>query len=437
MKQNFTLARGLSLLFLVLLSFTTSTHAQVSLQFSNPTLVSGTAGMLGATYKFPDVTANTDAYVTIENIVGGAVLKDIDNTSVGYYNAWQPTVGGPGTYGSSYIKWDVEFKDKSGQSKNLTEVDATGVDIDGDGARVREFTMTNGQTAYAVPTQIPTALTISSEADTDNVNGTDASPLNLKALGPVANRTDIDTLSQDVRIDYIFLNVKGFKFYTGSEVDSNGNTGGVSTDRYHSIYFQKITGIFNVLPITYQHLNAIAKENIVNLTWQSDAEVQNGHFEIEKGYTTDAFHTVAVVMGAESQNGTLGEYSFRDDASDNASHNTIYYRLKIVDASGSFSYSQAVSVKFSQPTISPATVSVYPNPYMDRVNISFNSQEAGTAQIALCNASGMVVKKVQQQVTSGANQFTLGDLQGQGAGIYFLNVVVNGKIISSNKLMKP
>ena len=37
-------------------------------------------------------------------------LVNIDNTTVGYYDAWQPTVGGSGIIGYSYIKWDVEFK---------------------------------------------------------------------------------------------------------------------------------------------------------------------------------------------------------------------------------------------------------------------------------------------------------------------------------------
>ncbi len=440
MKHNFTRSLSYCVITLILLAFTKTSIAQdgpVSLQFSNPTLVSGTDGQVGATYKFADVTSGTDAYVTIENIVGGAVLKNIDNTSTGYYNAWQPTVSGPGTYGSSYIKWDVEFKNKGGQPKNLSEVDATGLDIDGDGVRVREFTMVNGQSSYALPTQIPTALTISTEVDTDNIKGTDPGSVNLKVLGPVANRTQIDTLSQDVQVYYVFLNTTDFKFYTGSEVDNNGNKGAISPDRYHSIYFRKITDAVQVLPITYQNFNAVSNNNAINLSWQSDADAKNGHFEIEKGFTPNSLSTVALIMGADAQVGALGQYNYTDKAADNASHNTIYYRLKIVDPSGNVSYSQTVSVRLNNNTIiSNTVVKVFPNPYMEKVNISFDSKEAGVAQISLCNATGSVVKKLQQQVTMGTNTFAINDLSRQTAGVYFLNVVVNGKIVASNKLMK-
>ena len=55
-----------------------------------------------------------DAFVKIEDIKNGAKLVNIDDSTFGYYDAWQPIVGGPGTYGSSYIKWDIEFKTTSG-----------------------------------------------------------------------------------------------------------------------------------------------------------------------------------------------------------------------------------------------------------------------------------------------------------------------------------
>ena len=73
--------------------------------------------------------------------------------------------------------------------------------------RVREFINVNGQSSYNVPTQIPSMLTISTEKDTDNINGTDLSDSNLHVLGLVVNRTGIDTLSQDVRVNFTFLQI--------------------------------------------------------------------------------------------------------------------------------------------------------------------------------------------------------------------------------------
>ena len=82
------------------------THAQTSpkLKFIQPHLVAGINGKKDAMYKFSNVIPGVDAFVKIENIVNAATLVNIDDSTLGYYNAWQPTVGGAGTYGFSYIK---------------------------------------------------------------------------------------------------------------------------------------------------------------------------------------------------------------------------------------------------------------------------------------------------------------------------------------------
>ena len=174
--------------------------------------------MVGATYEFANVTSGVDAFVRIEDINNGAILVNIDDSTIGYYDAWQPTVGGPNVAGSSYIKWNIDFKTSAGSAYVFATVDAAAIDVDGDNASISEFVGVNGQSSYDVPTQIPTLLTITSLSDTDNVNRDDPSPTNLWAFGPVTNRADIDTSSEDVRINYHFINTSKIKFYTGSTV---------------------------------------------------------------------------------------------------------------------------------------------------------------------------------------------------------------------------
>jgi hypothetical protein len=248
-------------------------------KFANPTLVSGTNGQIGAKYLFKNVYNNKDAYITIENIVGGAVLKDMDNTSTGYPDAWQPTVGGPGTFGVSYIKWDVEF-DTAGVPYVFSLLDLSAVDVDGDNVRVRELSGIVGSNMnYNLPDSlIPSLLTLSSQRDNDNRWGTDDDDSVFMALGPVANRAGIDTLALDVRIDYTFSNRSSFQIYTGSQVDNNGNNGGIATDRFHSIFFGDLIGGFSVLAVKYQNFNALWKNVAVNLNWTMSGDVANSDF---------------------------------------------------------------------------------------------------------------------------------------------------------------
>ena len=438
MNKNSTLV-GKCIIMLALSTLLSSNSAQAQatpqLKFCQPHLVAGVDGQIGATYKFANVSPDIDAYITIEDIVNGAVLRTIDDSTLGYYNAWQPTVGGPGTYGSSYIKWDVKF-DSANAPHVFSTLAASAIDVDGDNGSVREFIDVNGQSSYNLPTQIPSVLTVSVVKDTVNINGTDASYSNLNALGPIANRTGIDTLSQDVRINFNFTNKSEFKIYTGSEVDSNGYTGARATDRYHCIYFQDITGIYSVLPVTYQSFNAILNNNVVNLNWTTSMEISNDHFEVERSFDEVNFSTIAFVLGGQSEKNGVNQYTFTDNDNTFAKQNIIYYRLKQVNVDGNFTYSVIRTVHVNNMSSEPIAIEVMPNPYMDKLNVNFTSNNSEKAEIRMISASGTVVKQTESTINKGSNTFQLQDLSSQLPGMYVVNIVVNGQSIGSQKIIK-
>ena len=437
MIKNLTLPGKCIILLAILTCFTSfSAQAQAvapKIKFRQPQLVSGIDGQKDATYKFPNVIPGVDAFVKIESLVNGAILVNIDDSTLGYYDAWQPSVNGPGTYGSSYIKWDFEFKTTSGTVYTFPLIDASAVDVDGDNVRVREFVDINGQSSYEVPNQIPSLLSVSNVSDTDNIYGDDPSPTNLHALGPVTNRTGIDTFSQDVRIDYHFINKSKIKIYTGSQIDSNGNTGGISTSRFHCIYFMKIEALFSVLPVTYHSFEAIVNNYKVNLSWITDDVKRNDHFEIERSYDQKEFKTIGIIMGSQTTNGVSGQYNFKDGDLELTAHKEVFYRLKYIDINGKFSYS---IIKRVSMNTSKMNVQVMPNPYMDKLNVNFVSDANGTAEVRLLNTSGSLVKKIQSTIARGYNNLQLQDLNSQAPGLYIVNVIINGKVIGSQKLIK-
>ena len=406
-------------------------------KFSNPTLVSGTAGQIGAKYFFQNVYNNKDAYITIENIVGGAVLKDIDNTTTGYPDAWQPTVGGPGTYGTSYIKWDVEF-DSANVPYVFSLLDLSAADVDGDNARVRELSGIVGSNInYSLPDSlIPSLLTLSSIRDIDNRWGTDDDDSVFMAFGPVANRVGIDTLALDVRIDYSFTNRSSFQIYTGSQVDSNGNTGGIATDRFHSIYFGDLTGRFSVLPVTYESFNAASNNKSVSLSWTTSADINNDQFEVERSFDQSNFSTTGFVLGAQSVNKGIAQFSFEDKDKEILNHTIIYYRLKQVDTKGKYTYSVVKMVRISNMSDQKISVQVMPNPYMDNLNVTFGSKNSGKAEIQMISASGTMVKKIESTISKGFNNVQLQNLSAQLPGMYVVNIVVNGESIGTQKIIK-
>ncbi len=436
MNKNFTLPARFITLFIIATVFAIAgakAQSVPKLKFRQPQLVVGIDGTVGATYKFANVVSGVDAFVTIERIINGAFLVNIDDSTVGYYDAWQPTVGGPNAVGSSYIKWDIEFKTSAGAVYSFAKVDASAIDVDGDNAYISEFVGVNGQATYDLPTLIPTLLDVQNLSDTDNINGDDPNPDNLWAFGPVVNRYNIDTASEDVRINYHFTNSSKIKFYTGSTVRAPGG----ALNRYHSIYFIDITKQnWSVLPVTYLSFDAVLLNNMVNLSWAVNAEMQTDHFEVERSFDQTNFSTAAIILGAQSTIKNINQYSFRD-ANEIVKHPVIFYRLKQILPDGSFTYSTVKMVRTGNDLlVTKPTVKILPNPYMDQISVNFESYENGNAEIRLIDISGNVVKKIQAGVSNGTNKVQLKDLSSNTPGIYILNLVVNGKSISSQKLTK-
>jgi len=433
-KTSTTTIKYLTMLTVLTLLVSNLAKAQAvpKLKFCQPQLIAGTDGQIGAKYKFSNVLPNIDAYVTIENIVGGAVLRTMDDSTLGYYNAWQPTVGGPGTYGRSYIKWDVKF-DSAGSPHQFSTLYASAIDVDGDNVRVREFINVNGQSSYSLPAQIPSMLTLSNTLDTDNINGTDASDSNLNVLGPVMNAPGIDTTSEDVRINFNFTNMSEFKIYTGSEVDSNGTTGGIATDRYHCIYFADISSSYGVLPVTLENFKTVLGNNVVNVNWTTSSDIANDRFEVERSFDEVNFSTAAIVLGAQVTNSMTANYSFTDRNAELSTHSTIYYRLKDVGLNGNVTYSEIKMVRTGNQSLS---VLAFPNPYIDKVTVTFESKASGNADIRMINMAGNVIMKMEPLVTTGTNTFLIQNLQSQPPGMYVIKISVNGQSIGSQKILK-
>jgi hypothetical protein len=79
---------------------------------------------------------------------------------------------------------------------------------------------------------------------------------------------------------------------------------------------------------------------------------------------------------------------------------------------------------------------ILPNPYVDKLNVSFVSNAVGKGEVRLINESGDLVKTAVSSITKGYNNIQLPDLQSQAPGLYVANVVINGKVVISLKVLK-
>lgn len=120
--------------------------------------------------------------------------------------------------------------------------------------------------------------------------------------------------------------------------------------------------IDKVLSVDYSSFDAYALNNTANITWTTESETNNDHFEVERSLDRKEFKTIALVFGPEGNATTTNKYSFNDKAKDIRSHDLAYYRLKQIDFDGNVTYTEVKMVRFGTDT--QATAQIFPHPGM-------------------------------------------------------------------------
>ncbi|HQQ97542.1 MAG TPA: T9SS type A sorting domain-containing protein [Cyclobacteriaceae bacterium] len=152
---------------------------------------------------------------------------------------------------------------------------------------------------------------------------------------------------------------------TGDRIAFTGVT--LTNDGYYTIGTRNNAN--SPLPIQLKSFAARVMEKGVELTWQTETELDNDYFTVERSSEGIQFETAIKVQGAgtstDSKEYTAVDYNVRQGTS--------YYRLKQTDKDGASSYSAIVAVEIMEAH-HPYTV--YPNPASEVVHISFRAGEA-------------------------------------------------------------
>ncbi|MFP5042347.1 phospholipase D-like domain-containing protein [Parasediminibacterium sp. JCM 36343] len=168
------------------------------------------------------------------------------------------------------------------------------------------------------------------------------------------------------------------------------------------------------LPVEWVSFDASLNSNgTATLQWVTANEVNNDHFEIERSTDGIVFENDGNVA-----NGKTGDYQFIDKKVEAGAN---YFRIKQVDDDGYFTYSKVLSVY----NRTGATISLYPNPALDKLNILL---PLGAVSVSVYDAYGT---KVIQQPVKGkpATQINVNALS---KGSYYIEILGKG-----SKFIKP
>ncbi len=187
-----------------------------------------------------------------------------------------------------------------------------------------------------------------------------------------------------------------------------------------------------VLPVTILDFNATyASSNNVKISWSTTDEINANYFEVERSTNTTDFISVGQVNASQSAN-PVHNYTTNDQLY-NVNTSIIYYRLKIVDQSGKFVYSQIVPVKLNQPETS---VSIYPNPVDNYTILNLYSDKQGAGELRVVDNSGRQIRTKNITVNTGNNSIMIDQLENLPKGMYVVQAMLNNNLYTVKLLKK-
>jgi len=168
------------------------------------------------------------------------------------------------------------------------------------------------------------------------------------------------------------------------------------------------------LPIIMSFFTARLKnEKEVELDWETEVEINNDYFQIERSQDGYTFENIGEVSGAGSTS-RRSSYQYLDFEPNKGIN---YYRLKQVDYDGTYEYSEIRAVEVDVD-VNLGEVSVYPNPASEFITVSLEKTPI-RGVILLINGMGQAV--ISQALEEGSTTYTL-QVDHLPKGIYWIRI---------------
>jgi hypothetical protein len=184
--------------------------------------------------------------------------------------------------------------------------------------------------------------------------------------------------------------------------------------------------VSGTLPLTLSEFTASPRQNTVLLNWITDHEDNVERFEVERSHDGVKFALIGAVAARNKR--TKNDYGFLDDQP----LSTNYYRLRMIDLDGRYSFSKILSV-----TKDPAArFLVQPNPFNTSVTISCNLPGTENLNFEIVSVNGKILFTQNIKAEKGPNPVLL-HLENLSQGFYFLRIKnEKGELYHVQKLVK-
>lgn len=190
----------------------------------------------------------------------------------------------------------------------------------------------------------------------------------------------------------------------------------------HPEYVYEVWKCTGVIPVTLIDFTGIQERNSILLKWTATRETNFKKYEVERSTNALNFISIGSVAGQH-----LTSYDFTDMYLPHAP--VIYYRLKMIDVDGRYTYSRIVTVK---PANSNSDIVVYPNPANTIVTMKWQQSSSANNSLLITDITGRSV--VEQTFAHATGSITL-DTKHLPAGRYFVRIKNDNGLINTSFLI--
>ncbi len=290
--------------------------------------------------------------------------------------------------------------------------------------------------------------------DIDRLDNTSNSYFDRVTItGTIGATTVNPTLTKyDAVTDPNFLTISGNKAYVNKASGMAGNTASDASDQKGTIKINFTGEMISSLTIHYDNLGGVISDpgvqfvgigNLIfskpsplavqltsfegqndggknTLKWQTANESEMAYYIVERSENGRDFNEAGKVI---SHNSTVtAEYTIND----NNVASSYYYRLKMVNNDGSFTYSKTVLVRYSNA----AEVKAFPTVFTSSLKIIVSSLKAETIPLMVTDLSGKTVYQHPYKAKQGINAFSIELPASLARGQYFVTAGNGNKSIA-------
>lgn len=179
------------------------------------------------------------------------------------------------------------------------------------------------------------------------------------------------------------------------------------------------TNLATTLPLKLTSFTGSLQNQHGILNWRTSSESNTSHFEIQKSFDGQRYSKIGSVKAAGNSSSTR-EYGFSDKEQAQAVN---YYRLKMIDNDGKYTYSNTVLLRNASARQSPTVLN---NPFNNHLDIRFPKLPAGEVNIQLANGNGTIIQSQRlPSISQNLYRFNIARSASLSKGVYVLTIYNN------------